>query len=122
MSITVDYDQEENIIYSKAEGVIQIDDILSYFLSVATLDLKSNYRVFADYSTAEVQLSSGDIEKMAQQRKMISKTNGKIHIAVYCRQNLVFGLGRMYEALLGTSNYEVMIFRDQDEAKRWLGL
>ncbi len=40
MPISLDYDRKENIIYTKAEGVIKIDDIALYFSSVATLDLK----------------------------------------------------------------------------------
>ena len=57
---------------------------------------------------------------MAYRRKAILDTNDKISIAVFCKEDLVFGLGRMYEMILGEENYKVMIFRSQEEAMEWL--
>lgn len=122
MPISIDYDSNENVIYTKAEGEIGLDDILAYFSSVATLDLQKGYRVLADYSDALIDLSSADIDEMTGQRKKISVPDEKIRIAVFCKEDLVFGVGRVYRALLGEDKYEVMIFRSQEDAKRWLGL
>ena len=122
MPISIDYDRKENVIYTKAEGVIKRDDIFSYFSFVASLDLKKGYRVLADYSDATLKLSNEDIYSMAERRKMVLDTNEEISIAVFCKEDIVFGLGRMYEALLGSNKYKVMIFRSEEEAKVWLGL
>ena len=122
MPISIDYDRKENVIYTRAEGVIMLDDIISYFSSAATLDLKKGYRVLADYSDAILKLSNEDLHEMARLRKAVLYTNEKINIAVFCRDDLVFGLGRMYEALLSEDNYDVMIFRSQEKARKWLGV
>jgi len=122
MPISIDYDSNENVIYTKAEGEIRLDDILVYFSSIAALDLQKGYRVLADYSDALLYLSSADTYKMASQRKKISVPDEKIRIAVFCKEDLVFGIGRVYEILLGEDKYEVMIFRSQEDAKKWLGL
>jgi hypothetical protein len=34
----------------------------------------------------------------------------------------VFGMGRMYEAFVDHEKYNVMIFRDEKEARKWLGI
>ena len=120
MPISIDYDREENVIYTKAEGEIRLDDILSYFSAVATLDLKKEYRVLADYSDAILKLSSEDIQAVAKRREVISAADDIIRIAVFCRKDLVFGLGRMYGALLGEDKYSTMIFRSKEEAVQWL--
>ena len=122
MPISIDYDSNENVIYTKAEGEIRLDDILAYFSSVAALDLQKGYRVLADYSDALLYLSSADAYEMSGQRNKISVPDEKIRIAVFCKEDLVFGVGRVYQALLGEDKYEVMIFRSQEDAKSWLGL
>ena len=122
MPISIEYDRKENVIYTKAEDVITLDDIISYFSSVATLDLKKEYRVFADYSDAILKLSNQDIHEMARQREVMLDTNDKIRIAVFCTENLVFGVGRMYQGLLGEDKCNVKVFRSQEEAKKWIGI
>ena len=122
MPIAIDYDRKGNVIYSKAEGLIELGDITSYFSSVSKLGLTKGYRVLADYSDAVIKLSMEDIQKMALQRQMMKSTNESIKIAVFCKEDLVFGLGRMYEVLLGEDNYDVMIFRSRDDAIEWLGV
>jgi hypothetical protein len=123
MPISIDYDRKENVLYSKAEGVIKLDDITSYFSSVAsTIDSKKGYRVFADYSDAFLKLSNRDMLEIVNRRKTMHDTNEKINIAVFCKEDLVFGLGRMYEVLLDKDKYNVTIFRNQEEARKWLGV
>ena len=122
MPISIDYDSNENVIYSIAEGEIRFDDIIAYFSSVAALNLQERYRVLADYSDALLDLNSEDIHKMARRREMIWAVDDKIRVAVCCKKDLVFGQGRMYQALLDENKYEVMIFRSRKEAKDWLGL
>ena len=124
MPISIEYDNNENIIYTIAEGVVRLEDIILYFKSAASLFLQPGYRVFADYSGVDLKLSSKDIHKMAQIRKRILNVDSqdKINIAVYCKKDLIFGVGRMYRALLGEEQYNVMIFRDKKEAKNWLGI
>jgi hypothetical protein len=123
MPISIDYDRKENVLYTKAEGVVKLDDILSYFSSVATtLDSKIGYRIFADYSDVVLELSNKDTLEMISRRKVMGDTNEKINIAVFCKEDLVFGIGRMYGLLLGKDKYNVMIFRNQEEARKWLGI
>jgi len=124
MPISIDYDHNKNIIYTKAEGLVRLEDISLYFSSVATLPLKPGYRVFADYSGVDLELSSEDIHKMAEMRQALRNvdTKDKVNIAVYCMKDLIFGVGRMYQALLGEEKYNVMIFRDENEARKWLGI
>jgi hypothetical protein len=123
MPISIDYDRKENVLYTKAEGVVKLDDILSYFSSVATtLDSKIGYRIFADYSDVVLELSNKDTLEMISRRKVMGDTNEKINIAVFCKEDLVFGIGRMYGLLLGKDKYNVMIFRNQEEARKWLGV
>lgn len=59
---------------------------------------------------------------MATQRSIYSSTSESIKIAVYCSEDLVFGIGRMYESLVDNDKYDVMIFRNEKDARKWLGI
>ena len=93
LPISIDYNRKENVIYTKAEGVIKLSDIISYFSSAETLDLKPGYRVLADYSDAILQLSNEDIHQMARQRKMMIDVNEKINQTVFLQEyrEVVYG-------------------------------
>jgi len=66
--------------------VIKLSDIISYFSSAETLDLKPGYRVLADYSDVILQLSNEDIHQMARQRKMMIDVNEKINQTVFLQE------------------------------------
>jgi len=122
MPVSINYDRKENVLYTKTEGVINLDDIITFFSSVAALSIKNGYRVLADYTDAILELSSEDIHQMAKGRKMIPDTNKKISIAVFCKEDFVISLGRICEAFLDKDKYNVMNFRSKEEALQWLGL
>jgi hypothetical protein len=116
MPISIEYDDIKNVIYTNAEGEIKLNDITSYFSSIEKLNLKKEYCVLGDYTNTTLKLSNNDIQTMANLRKKMGISKGIIRIAIFCTQDLVFGLGRMYELLLGQENYKVMIFRSREEA------
>jgi len=122
MPISLEYDGEENVVYTTATGAIAFSDITGYFSSIKTLNVRAGYRVLADYSEASFNLSYDNIERMAREREKMGGDEGEVRIAVHCRDDLVYGLGRTYRALLDGGRYSVMIFRTRKEAKDWLGL
>jgi len=122
MPITINYDRKENVLYTKTEGVINLDDIITYFSSVAILNFKEGYQVLADFSDAILELSKEDIHQIGQGQKMIPDTNKKISIAVFCREDFAVSLGRISEALLDKDNYNVLNFHSKEEALLWLGV
>ena len=88
MPISIDYDSNKNIIYTKAIGLIKLNDILSYFSSVAALNLKEAYSVLADYSDCALELSNEDIHQMTTQRTSVDQDMKQpIKIAVFCSDN-----------------------------------
>ncbi len=122
MPISLTYDREENVVYTTATGTIAFSDIAGYFSSVQALNPRPGYRVLADYSQASFNLSYDEIDRMARERKTVLGGGGNVRIAVHCQDDLVYGLGRTYRALLDDEQYSVMIFRTRKAATDWLGL
>lgn len=121
MPITINYDRKENVVHTKTEGMINLDDIITYFSCVAALNIKKGYRVLADYSDAILELSDEDIHRMAKRQMIIPDIYKKISIAVFCKEDFALSLERICEAFLDKDKYNVMLFRGKEEAIKWLG-
>ena len=76
-----------------------------------------------DLSTADLSGISADcIIRIAEFTKSFFKEQGieSIRSAAYCPQDLDYGYIRMYQAYAEDSPEEMQVFRDPDEALRWL--
>lgn len=53
-----------------------------------------------------------------------ARAPGMTRVGIACRDDLIFGYGRMYELLLDgrVPGWEVGVFRTRDEALAWLGV
>jgi hypothetical protein len=122
MPISIRYDPNQNVLYSDATGEISLEDIMSYYSEIERMDLKPQYSVLADYSGASADINYDDVTNMASRRQSISQKAGAIKIAVVSKNDLAFGLGRMYQSLIDNENIEVNVFRDRGKAEQWLGI
>jgi len=122
MPISIHYDPEQNVLYTDATGEISLGDIMSYYSEIERIDFKPQYSVLADYSEASIELNYDDLNKMASKRSSISHGSGLVKIAVFAKSDVVFGVARMYEAMIDKESYEVNAFRDREEAMQWLGI
>lgn len=121
MQISVEYDSERNVLFGKGTGFLGINDFLQYYSKVKEITLRPNYRVLADFSEANGDLSFDDISKMAEQRKSLAKSMGNIKIAIVGTRDIVFGVSRMYQSLLDNEkNIAIQVFRTRKEAETWL--
>jgi len=120
MSISINYDPDQNALYTNATGEISLEDIMFYYSEIEQIDFKPQYSVLADYSEANADLDLDDIANMTSRRYGISRGLGVIKIAVVAKSDLLFGLARMYQGMSDHKLFEVSAFRDRGEALRWL--
>jgi len=120
MPISINYDPDQNALFTNATGEISLEDIMRYYSEIEQMDFKPQYSVLADYSEARAGLALGDISKMTSRRYGISFGLGVIKIAVVAKSDLLFGLARMYQGMIDHKLFEVSAFRDRREALRWL--
>ena len=67
-----------------------------------------------DFSTTQLH-EAADIAVAAAKKKK----NGRI-VAVCAKQDLAFGLARMWKVFVDKTGWETMIFRDRSEAVAWI--
>ncbi len=79
-----------------------------------------NYQLWIFDPVEDFVLRTNDLQRMAEQDKKASEKNSNIKVAIFSSSQLVFGLGRMYEAIYGEGPWEIMIFYNLDEAEKWI--
>lgn len=122
MPISIHYDPGQNVLFSEGTGVISLKDAMAYYSKIERLDLKPGYSVLADYTEASPDIIYDDVVKMVKRRRSISLKSGMLKIAIIAKSNVVFGMARMYQAMIEQERLEVNVFRDRGEALQWLGI
>jgi hypothetical protein len=122
MPISIHYDSEQNVLFSKGTGVISLKDIMGYYSKIERLDLKPGYSVLADYTEASPDLIYDDVVKMVKRRLSISLKSGMLKVAIIAKSDVAFGMARMYQAMIEQEHLEVNVFRNRGEALQWLGI
>lgn len=122
MPLSFHYDPEQNVMFTYATGSVSIDDIMSYYGEVERMDIDPQHSILADFTEADTNLSYEDIGMMASRRRNVSREAASMKIAVVAKADLVFGIARMYVAMLNDERFEVSAFRDRAKAIKWLNI
>ena len=81
---------------------------------------KYRYNI-SDYTElTKVDVSSHAIRWLAGLAQNKSKINPESVIAIVVAQDLIFGLARMWAILMDGFGWEVMVFRDRNDAEIWI--
>lgn len=71
-------------------------------------------------SIDDLLLSTEEIKQIADQHRSVSLRNPNIKIAICSSSPLVYGFSRMYEGFYADGPWQIMVFYDLDNAKKWL--
>jgi hypothetical protein len=103
-------------------GEISMDQVRNTLEDVyAHPDFRPEAGAVWDLVAATGDIPTEDVRHLADfVGKLVGeKAPGKVAIVV--AHDFEFGMARMYETILGSqSSKPIMVFRDMDEAKRWL--
>ena len=75
-----------------------------------------------DYSSIPMEpISNRELESTSKQLSEHREQLGKSRLALLCRTDVQFGLGRQFQMIsMGRIDGEMRIFRDEDAAVEWL--
>lgn len=118
MPYTIEYDEEQNCVFARFTGIIDMALTLEYIAEVTQiLKVKNCRRLLNDSTEAQLKLNGRDIlsfPKLAQ----ISEETKLAKRAVLARPNTSGYL--LYETLSHMAGQKVKIFYDREEALQWL--
>lgn len=118
------YFPEMGCLYTVGKGRVTLQEFLDYHRSIRIDNPRRTLRILADYRELEPSdLKTSDIENIkASALHKIENRYEKVREATVVSDPLTWGLSRQYDGSYYSELYELQVFTDIDEARRWLGL
>jgi hypothetical protein len=127
LPVPLDYriDHKQRLVHVTAHGVITADALFAYQKAAWSDPAIAEYDELADMSGVEdVEAPSpSNVSALAGFSARMDASAKPTKLAIVARDDLLFGLGRMYQAyreMKPGSNKEVAVFRSMPEALAWL--
>jgi hypothetical protein len=119
MCVTSFVDASNRVVITLFSGSVTIDDVKSSCKGInANPEFKPDFRQFIDLSKAsELHLHYQDLNQLAE---ISDPFSGDARRALVGPTPVSFGIGRMYEIILNSPDFQV--FRSKPEALAWLGI
>ena len=124
MPITYHIDPQTGAVFSEGTGVVTVQELLDMFAETfGGGAFKRPYRELCDFCQVErfELYGQGARQTLALAQNYASEI-GKARIAILTCSAHIYGIGRMFEILAEAQPIQIKPFRDEPEARRWLGL
>lgn len=107
----------------EGKGTLAAGDIIGATEQILLRDLAAEPYLYAliDLSGIErTSVTGDDIRRIADQDVQVSRELPRVVVAVVTADDAVFGLARAWQAYVSVTNWDTWVFRDADEARRWI--
>lgn len=99
----------------------ELFDALKKHLTQDSDQLKKYKYSLTDYTGGtKFEVSTQKVEQIAKFCESSYIANSKAIVAVAAKQDFMFGMTRMWEMLSDGTNWEIMVFRNREEAEAWI--
>ena len=126
MSIEYTYDEQNNVLYTRFFGVVTNEDFTVQGEAVAADPrIKPGVRELVDLTGIEdIEASSSGFERNIRIDSIHREKLAGMRTAVVAESDLLYGFARMYQSLAEVQDApaEVEVFRNEKDAREWLGL
>lgn len=121
MSVEFRIEKDEGIIYGTLKGEVNYTEVLSALTGlVEGEDYDSDLNGITDLREMKWESDQSDLRKLVQFLIRHRKQIGRSRSAVVVSSDRTYGMARMFEVFSSESSIKVRVFRDYDEAKRWV--
>ncbi len=125
MSLNVQIDDKQQVIFVRGEGIVTDQELLDYVLEYLGDSHYGTYDEIIDLTEADLQdLTYAGLSELASAAAATDPEAIPIKIAILVSQSLGMGLSRIYMRLreFKGGRRKTRVFRDRDECMEWLGL
>jgi hypothetical protein len=122
MPISYRIDEAKKLVLTTASGVLTDSDILQLKSSlVSDPRWTPGMRELSDVRSIDrLDVTTAGVQMMMQSDELHARALDSYRLAIVVAHQLVYGMARMYQMLTEHSVPNVRVFRDMEEAKRWL--
>jgi len=125
LPITYEIDHTRKTVFATATGILTPQEMFSYQEQVWLKPAYQGFHECMDMSgvTEIVDATDQNMKALAQLAVQADDPAQPTRLAIIARQDLHFGLGRMYEtyrSMQPKNAREVSVFRSREDALRWL--
>jgi hypothetical protein len=115
-------DPEARIRIAFFEGVVDDQEVLgSYGALVSQPDYDPTLDDMVDMGGVErLEVSSETVRRLVDMFTPLDTDQVVTRLAIVAPKDHVFGMARMYEILRSDAPEQIRVFRDRDQAERWL--
>ena len=123
MAFSFQIDTKHRVVLFKGTSVFSSKDILTCVEQVVSHpDFRPEFDHLVDMrEVTDFAPSAQDVKLRANRDHKDKKLNAS-RIAIVSSSDIVFGMSRMYEALMDNAAVTVRTFKEMEQAKTWLGL
>ena len=121
MGIEFRIDSEEGIFYMVVDGDLDVDDFITGLTEIMTYeDFEKGMGAIFDLMASTWESDPEDLRRISRFLIENSERIGPSRCALVVGSDRAYGMSRMFEVFSGETSVNVRVFRDLDEAKRWL--
>lgn len=113
-------DEEADLVVTTAEGPVTAEDLLAHARTLVRTPNRPT-RELVDFSDrVEITVPTDAVRRTARLLADEDANAAGSRVAMVAKTNAVFGLMRLFEVYREHSSVAVRVFRDREEARRWL--
>jgi hypothetical protein len=124
MPIRYTIDSKNGVVYTTASGTLTEDELLAHKRALMRDPaFNAGMKELSDIRAVEhLDVSVEAIQGLAKFDREHTNDVGEHQLGLLVPTDFVFGMARMYEMMTEGNTAGVVVFRDEAEAKAWVGL
>ena len=125
MRVTYKIDKEKGTIFTNIKGEVSIEDLIAFEKRLLDDPLfEPGFNSFVDFSKAQLT-HNVDIEKIKMSLDFVESVQdkrGNCKWAIYAPHDYLYTFWLIFEGLSDKLDIEAKVFKDQEEARKWLAI
>lgn len=114
----------EGVVYTTAYGKLTDEDLVDFKLALQNdPEFIPGMKELSDLRSVEqFEVTSIGVRKFVLMDKINAEKSKEHILAIIAPEDSVYGTARMYQMMTEENNPNINIFRNIDEARKWLGI
>ena len=122
MPLTYSISEPENLILVRPTGTVTSPEVLEFIEELLSDPaLKPGMKILSDHTEVKRVMPGTELREIAVRARQLMD-RGIARIALVAPNDFLYGIGRMFVSYSEFTNVKVEVFREKEDARRWLGL